>query len=365
MGIRALRAAVYLLVTVQVYEDNVAVLPAVDVMLVDFLSVMDALSTERADMILDAGNLLSAGWQVVGFRRRPLRPVVPQTWVIGRGCAPDQHMSLDAKPPKLEQEMAGLFVAKHPVVLPVRVQSAPVSLCPPGRGFVWVPGSGEPLFPEEHPGIECMEDPTGCCGAMVTRPSPHDGVEDADDRVDVAAAQSPPFGSQFCLDLLYRAIARCDQQFVPGAGSGNWVVPDVPAEEVESFGQVDDARFLLREGQTAHRQPSFQGLDHRFCVRAALAEHHEVVCVSHHRAVPTETPAIVFDAEGLFHAVQRNVRQQRANNLSYNVANMLLEFAITIPREHLRPGYGDGFRGAPLQTGTPNARAQRREARRL
>jgi len=71
--------AVYLLVTVQVYEDNVAVLPAVDVMLVDFLSVMDALSTERADMILVAGDLLSAGWQVVGFRRRPLRPVVPQT----------------------------------------------------------------------------------------------------------------------------------------------------------------------------------------------------------------------------------------------------------------------------------------------
>jgi hypothetical protein len=32
---------------------------------------------------------------------------------------------------------------------------------------------------------------------------------------------------------------------------------------------------------------------------------------------------------------------------------MLVEFSTSIPRAHLRPGYGDGFLGAPLQTGRP------------
>ena len=36
---------------------------------------------------------------------------------------------------------------------------------------------------------------------------------------------------------------------------------------------------------------------------------------------------------------------------SYKVANMVLEFSTSIPRAQLRPGYGDGFLGAPLQTG--------------
>src|SRR5215510_1571106 len=34
---------------------------------------------------------------------------------------------------------------------------------------------------------------------------------------------------------------------------------------------------------------------------------------------------------------------------SYKVANMLVEFSTSIPRTQLRPGYGDGFLGAPLQ----------------
>jgi hypothetical protein len=32
---------------------------------------------------------------------------------------------------------------------------------------------------------------------------------------------------------------------------------------------------------------------------------------------------------------------------------MVIEFLITIPRERLRPQYGDGFRGAPLANSRP------------
>jgi hypothetical protein len=42
---------------------------------------------------------------------------------------------------------------------------------------------------------------------------------------------------------------------------------------------------------------------------------------------------------------------------SYKVANLPIEFSSNIPRAHLRPGYGDGFRGAPLETEPPGQRS--------
>jgi len=63
------------------------------------------------------------------------------------------------------------------------------------------------------------------------------------------------------------------------------------------------------------------------------------------------------DCQGFFHAVQRNVRQQGAQQSSYNIAKRSVEFAVTIPREHLRAGYGQGFRGAPLQSDTEAGRS--------
>jgi len=50
-----------------------------------------------------------------------------------------------------------------------------------------------------------------------------------------------------------------------------------------------------------------------------------------------------------FHTVQGQVHQDRRCYTSYKVANMLVEFSTSIPRTQLRPGYGDGFLGAPLQ----------------
>ena len=38
------------------------------------------------------------------------------------------------------------------------------------------------------------------------------------------------------------------------------------------------------------------------------------------------------------------------NHALYNVAKSSLEFSISIERTKLRPDYGDGFQGAPLQS---------------
>ena len=42
------------------------------------------------------------------------------------------------------------------------------------------------------------------------------------------------------------------------------------------------------------------------------------------------------------------------SHTSYKVANLLVEFSTSIPRTQLRPGYGDGFLGAPLQRVPPH-----------
>src|SRR5262245_47460540 len=63
-----------------------------------------------------------------------------------------------------------------------------------------------------------------------------------------------------------------------------------------------------------------------------------------------------------FQAVQDQIRNDGCAYTSYKVANMLVEFSTSIPRTQLRPGYGDGFLGAPLQLrqalDNPTAREQ-------
>jgi hypothetical protein len=54
------------------------------------------------------------------------------------------------------------------------------------------------------------------------------------------------------------------------------------------------------------------------------------------------------------YVVEIDVGQQRRSDASGNVANRLPEFSITIPRKWLRPAYGEGFQGAPLQLSRPH-----------
>ncbi|MBK7919357.1 MAG: hypothetical protein IPJ94_24475 [Chloroflexi bacterium] len=50
-----------------------------------------------------------------------------------------------------------------------------------------------------------------------------------------------------------------------------------------------------------------------------------------------------------FQSIQRHIREYGRDYTTNNVAKKVIEFSITVPREQLRPNYGDGFRGAPLK----------------
>jgi hypothetical protein len=61
-----------------------------------------------------------------------------------------------------------------------------------------------------------------------------------------------------------------------------------------------------------------------------------------------------FTAKQAFHSIQCDVRQQWTDLSPYNVTKNVIDFSIAIPRERLRPNYGSGFGGAPLDASQLN-----------
>ena len=60
--------------------------------------------------------------------------------------------------------------------------------------------------------------------------------------------------------------------------------------------------------------------------------------------------------------MERDVGQQRFTHASNNLANILRSLAVTLPRDQLRPAYGDGFAGAPWHPRTAGERVSERDA---
>ena len=58
----------------------------------------------------------------------------------------------------------------------------------------------------------------------------------------------------------------------------------------------------------------------------------------------------VLDKPFVQDMMQEYIGEHGRNYTSYKVANLPIEFSTSIPRTQLRPGYGDGFLGAPLQS---------------
>ena len=73
---------------------------------------------------------------------------------------------------------------------------------------------------------------------------------------------------------------------------------------------------------------------------------------------PSLFPVVVREVQVVgFHipieGMEVYVGRQGTHYTSYKVANMLVEFSTSIPRTQLRPSYGEGFLGVPLQTRRP------------
>jgi len=130
-------------------------------------------------------------------------------------------------------------------------------------------------------------------------------------------------------------------------------MPDVEPQEIEALGEVANMGFGFRQSQSSCPQPRGQevlSLDRRVVGRT---QDRQIISVSQQGICPTKRASgCIRTPQGVHHAMERHVQQQRAAYTPYKVANPLLEFSMTIPRTQLRPSYGEGFLGAPLQLGT-------------
>lgn len=123
------------------------------VVAVKFFVIEEMIAAHRTQEILGVGQLDVLAEKVSEINPLPSPPVFPQIGVIGRSCAFDQDVPDNFEPTKLEQVMTGAFVAKHPAVLPFRVQLSIVPSYSPGSRFVRVRVFGVPNRSAMHPTI--------------------------------------------------------------------------------------------------------------------------------------------------------------------------------------------------------------------
>jgi hypothetical protein len=120
----------FLLVAVQMYQFPVA--PRVRavpgswyfVMTMKLLAVEEIHATESTDPALVVGHVDVPGAQVFRVHLLPFPPVIPEIRVVGGGSASHQCVSFDPEPGEFEEVFSGALVAKHPVVVPLRVPAA-------------------------------------------------------------------------------------------------------------------------------------------------------------------------------------------------------------------------------------------------
>src|SRR6266446_4971546 len=102
-------------------------------------------------------------------------------------------MPLDGKPSVLEQVLTCLLVTKHPVILPVQVELAPIFALLPFLGFMRVGSLDMPYFFVKHPVVKLVERFFGRSCAVVVGPAANDGVEFPQDFPNLPSPDRFPF----------------------------------------------------------------------------------------------------------------------------------------------------------------------------
>jgi hypothetical protein len=120
---------------------------------------------------------------------------------------------------------------------------------------------------------------------------------------------------------------------------------DLIAEECEPVTHVHNPCLLRIDPYAQRRKDLFRTSPRRFCLTPTPARDHPVVGIP--RQLVSSPAHLPIERR------QENIAQQGGDYTSYKVAKRVIEFSASIPRAHLRPGYGDGFLGAPLQAGLP------------
>jgi hypothetical protein len=114
--------------------------------------------------------------------------------------------------------------------------------------------------------------------------------------------------------------------------------------------KLDEARFVRVQFEVKPVEACPQVAQKLLGVVFVLEADDEIVTVPHDDDVTPCVPAAPLRRPEVKDIVQVQVCQEWTCYTSYKVANLPIEFSTSIPRTQLRPGYGEGFLGAPLQS---------------
>src|SRR5258705_2079729 len=122
--------------------------------------------------------------------------------------------------------------------------------------------------------------------------------------------------------------------------------------------QLDQSSLFFVQRQVETPQSLAQFFLKQFCLAPMLKPYNKVVRVAHHDYFSScsSPPPLLHPL--IERIVKIDVRKHWAHYPSNNVANTVLEFSVSVPREELRPGYGHGFLGAPLTENSPDRPTQ-------
>jgi hypothetical protein len=112
-------------------------------------------------------------------------------------------------------------------------------------------------------------------------------------------------------------------------------------------------RFLRMNGEAETGEAFRQDGHNPAGIGFALAADDKIIGKARQNTVARPPGDNVLDQPCVQDLMQAYLGSHGRQYTSYKVANMLVEFSTSIPRTQLRPSYGDGFLGAPLQMGQP------------
>src|SRR5690349_19662244 len=162
------------------------------VVAMELLTIDEVHATDRTAPVLTLSQPHVTGSQAPEVNLPSCPPVVPQARVIRGGPAMHQRVPDDLEPPELEEVGPRVLVTKHPTVIPLSVQPAPVAVLAPLPGLVGMHAlrvaCGTALHPVIHP-----RERFGCHDrAVVIGPATDNRVEPPENGADVVAAESGP-----------------------------------------------------------------------------------------------------------------------------------------------------------------------------
>src|SRR5215210_5045281 len=112
--------------------------------------------------------------------------------------------------------------------------------------------------------------------------------------------------------------------------------------------EVDEACLVGMEREPIPGKTLAQNSQDPRGIGKGLESHHEIVGVPDKAGSSLQAWSDRVFEPHIQHMVQVDVRKARGDLPSHNGAKLPFDLAVTIPRDRLRPHYGDGFSGAPL-----------------